>query len=84
MPDFVRKYSDPAFEHKLAVTCYLDDETVFCYAYQGLRDIHDGPDFRIRILFPAASPQILFDEHTEHLAIELGSWTAAAFRGCEK
>lgn len=79
VPDFVREYGDSTFEHKMPVTCYLDDGTVFFYGFQEIRDTEDGCDFRIRIIFPAASPQVLFDEHTEHLAIEFGSWIAAAF-----
>ena len=84
MPDFVREFGDPAFEYKLPVTCYLDDGTVFFYGFSEIRDTEDGCDFRFRIIFPAASPQILFDEHTEHLAIEFRSWIAAAFRSQHK
>ncbi|KAK5112322.1 hypothetical protein LTR62_004285 [Meristemomyces frigidus] len=79
VPDFVREYGDSTYNKKLPVTCYLDDGTVFFYGFQEIRDTEDGCDFRIRIIFPAASPQILFDEHAEHLAIEFRSWIAAAF-----
>ena len=78
VPVFVRDYGDPSYDKKLPVTCYLDDGTVFFYGFQEIRDTEDGCDFRIRIIFPAASPQILFDEHTEHLAIEFRSWIMAA------
>ncbi len=84
VPDLVREYGDAAFERKLPVTCYLDDGTLFFYCFQEIRDTEDGSDFRIRIIFPAASPQILFDEHTEHLAIEFRSWMAAAFQSQHK
>lgn len=84
VPDFVQEYGDPTFEKKLPVTCYLDDGTLFFYGFQELRDSADGCDFRFRILFPAASPQILFDEHTEHLAIEFRSWITAAFESHHK
>ena len=84
VPDFVREYGDPTYDKKLPVTCYLDDGTLFFYGFQELRDSEDGCDFRFRILFPAASPQILFDEHTEHLAIEFRSWIAAAFESHHK
>lgn len=78
VPDFVQEYGDPSYDKKLPVTCYLDDGTVFFYGYQEIRDTEDGCDFRIRIIFPAASPQVLFDEHTEHLAIEWGYCIKAA------
>ena len=78
VPHFVREYGDPTFETKLPVTCYLDDGTIFFYGFQEIRDTEEGCDFRIRIIFPASSPQILFDEHTEHLAIEFRSFITAA------
>lgn len=35
-------------------------------------------DFRLRCLFPAAAPQVLFDEYAEHFAVEFrGSITSA-------
>lgn len=80
VPDFVKDYGDPKYSKKLPVTCYLDDGSVFFYGYQEIRDTDDGCDFRIRIIFPAASPQVLFDEHTEHLAIEWRSWIATAMK----
>ncbi|KAK1039261.1 hypothetical protein LTR74_018760, partial [Friedmanniomyces endolithicus] len=49
-----------------------------------LRDTDDGCDFRIRIIFPAAAPPVLFDEHAEHLAIEFRSWIATAFESHQK
>lgn len=78
VPDFVQAYGDSTYPIKLPVTGYLDDGTIFLHGFQELRDTEDGCEFRIRILFPAASPQVLFDEHTEHLAIEFRSWISAA------
>lgn len=84
VPQLVRDYGDASFDKKLPVTCYLDDGTTFFYGFQELRDTETGFDFRIRIIFPAASPQILFDEHTEHLAIEFRSWIVAAVESYRK
>ncbi|KFY08096.1 hypothetical protein V492_06531 [Pseudogymnoascus sp. VKM F-4246] len=84
VPGFVRDYGDSTYDKKLPVTCYLDDGTVFFYGFQEIRDTEYGCDFRIRIIFPAASPQILFDEHTEHLAIEFRSWITAASESYHK
>ncbi|MCJ1431956.1 hypothetical protein MMC27_001312 [Xylographa pallens] len=79
VPEWVKEYGDSTFPTKLLVAGYLDDGTIFFYGYQEIRDVEDGCDFRFRIIFPAASPQILFDEHTEHLAIEFQHWIAAAY-----
>ncbi|KAK4897050.1 hypothetical protein LTR49_028063 [Elasticomyces elasticus] len=80
IPDFVRAYGDASYDKKLPVTCFLDDGTIFFYGFQELRDSEEGCDFRFRIIFPAASPQSLFDERTEHLAIEFRSWIVTAFK----
>ncbi|KAJ5974796.1 hypothetical protein N7481_008503 [Penicillium waksmanii] len=79
IPDFVLEYGNSAYDKKLAVTCYLDDGTIFFYGFQEFQDRENGFDFRMRIIFPVASPQILIDEHTEHLAIEFRSFIAAAY-----
>lgn len=84
LPDFVWQYGDPSYETKLPVTGYLDDGTAFFYGLQELHDTAEGCDFRFRILFPAASPQLLIDEHTEHLAIEFRHWIGAAFDKSQK
>lgn len=80
VPDFVRAYGDASYDKKLPVTGFLDDGTLFFYGLQELRDSDGGCDFRFRIIFPAASPQSLFDEHVEHLAIEFRSWIVNAFQ----
>lgn len=85
LPEFVQKeYGDPTYDKKLAGTAYLDDDTLFFYAYQEIRDSEDGCDFRLRILYPAASPQSLLDEHSEHLAVEFRSFITAAFQRQQK
>lgn len=79
IPDLVLEYGDPAYEKKHAVTCSLDDGATFFYGFQEFQDIEDGFDLRMRIIFPAASPQIVFYEYNEHLAIEFRSFIAAAY-----
>lgn len=81
IPQWVKDYGDSSFPIKFPVTGLLDDDTIFFYGYQEARETEDGCDFRFRIIFPAASPQVLFDEHTEHLAIEFRHWIAAASKG---
>ena len=84
VPQFVKEYGDSSFTTKLPVTCYLDDGTVFLYGYQEIREDQHGCKFRIRILFPTASPQLLIDEHIEHLAIEFRYWIEAAMRSIQQ
>ncbi|KAF3388192.1 hypothetical protein DPV78_012131 [Talaromyces pinophilus] len=43
------------------------------------RDVEDGRELRLRLPFPAASPQSLLDEHAQHLTIEFRSFVTAAF-----
>ncbi|KAK0320545.1 hypothetical protein LTR82_008258 [Friedmanniomyces endolithicus] len=84
VPDFVKAYGDASYDNKMPVTGFLDDGTLFFYGFQELRDTDDGCDFRFRIIFPAAAPPVLFDEHAEHLAIEFRSWIATAFESHQK
>ncbi|KAE8320587.1 hypothetical protein BDV39DRAFT_198349 [Aspergillus sergii] len=77
--DLVLEYGDPAYDKKLVVTWSLEDRTTFFYSFQEFPDREDGLNLRMRIIFPAASPQILFDEHNEHLAIEFKSFIKVAY-----
>ncbi|KAK0863524.1 hypothetical protein LTR87_016159 [Friedmanniomyces endolithicus] len=84
VPDFVKAYGDASYNNKMPVTGFLDDGTLFFYGFQELRDTDDGCDFRFQIIFPAAAPPVLFDEHAENLAIEFRSWIATAFESHQK
>ncbi|KAK1808438.1 hypothetical protein LTR12_017212 [Friedmanniomyces endolithicus] len=84
VPDFVKAYGDASYNNKMPVTGFLDDGTLFFYGFQDLRDTDDGCDFRFQIIFPAAAPPVLFDEHAENLAIEFRSWIATAFESHQK
>ena len=83
IPGFVMAYADSSYKQLPATGC-LDDGSVFFYILQELRDSGDGCDFKLRLLFPAAAPQIFFDEHAEHLAVEYRSFVAAAFESHQK
>lgn len=76
-PDFVLAYGDSSYQHLPAVGT-LQDGSLFCYILQELRDSEEGCDFRLRLLFPAAAPQVFFDEHAEHLAVEFRSFIITA------
>lgn len=77
-PDFVQKYGVPGWE-KVQMRGTLDDGSTFCYVYQEFRDVEDRCELRLRLLFLAASPQSLLDEHARHLTIEFRSFVTAAF-----
>lgn len=78
-PDFILEYADPSYSNVKFVGS-LDDGSVLFYVLQEFKDAEDGAHFILRLLFPAAAPQVLFDEHTEHLAVEFRSFITAAFK----
>lgn len=77
-PAFVRAYGDPSYQPLSAIGA-LDDGSILFYILQELRDRDEGSDFRLRLLFPAAAPQVFTDEHAEHLAVEFRSFVTSAF-----
>lgn len=82
-PDFVKAYGDPSYQHLLAIGT-LEDGSILLYILQEIRDSEEGCDFRLRLLFPASAPQVFFDEHAEHLAIEFRSFINTAFEWNQK
>ncbi|KAI9276483.1 hypothetical protein BC943DRAFT_332889 [Umbelopsis sp. AD052] len=82
-PDFVKEYGDPTYQHLPAIGT-LDDGSILFYILQEIRDSEEGCDFRLRLLFPAAAPQVFFDEHAEHLAVEFRSFINTAFEWNQK
>ena len=77
-PVFVRAYGDPSYQPLSAIGT-LDDGSVLFYILQELRDCDEGSEFRLRLLFPAAAPEVFFDEHAEHLAVEFRRFFTSAF-----
>lgn len=64
-PNFVHEYGDPTYQH-LPVIGIMDDGSILFYILQEVRDSEEGCDFHLQLLFPAAAPQVFFDEHAEH------------------
>lgn len=78
LPEFVKAHSDPSYQPLSAIGT-LDDGSILFYIFQEVREARErGCDFRLRLLFPAAAPQVFFDEHAEHLAVEFRSFLATA------
>ena len=84
LPDFVLAYADPSSDQRIPGIGTLDDGSVFFYIYHELRDSEEGCHFRLRLLFPEAAPQVFFDEHAEHLAVEFRSFIATAIAWNQK
>ncbi|OAD08727.1 hypothetical protein MUCCIDRAFT_105696 [Mucor lusitanicus CBS 277.49] len=82
-PECIKAFGDPSFQN-LPAQGTLKDGSTFAYIYQELRDSDNGCDFRLRVLFPAAAPQLLLDEHAEHLAVEFRSFIKTAFEWNQK
>ncbi|MCJ1401590.1 hypothetical protein MMC11_004806 [Xylographa trunciseda] len=70
VPDFVHAYADPAYPFKKPTVVKLQDGTTAYYILHEFRDVEDGCKLRLRVVFPAAAPEIMFSEHAEHMAVE--------------
>lgn len=70
VPDFVLAYGDPAFPAKKPKVCRLEDGAIVFYILHEFRDVDSGCELRLRLIFPAEAPDVMFAEHAEHLAIE--------------
>lgn len=78
IPDEVLAFADPSYR-PVTMVGSLEGGSVLFYVLQEFKDIDDGAHFKLRLLFPEAAPQVLFDEHAEHLAVEFRSFIAAAY-----
>ncbi|MCJ1390780.1 hypothetical protein MMC18_003641 [Xylographa bjoerkii] len=70
VPEFVRAYADPVYPFKKPTVVKLQDGTTAYYSLHEFRDVEEGCKLRLRVVFPAAAPEIMFSEHAEHMAIE--------------
>lgn len=78
LPDCVRQYGDERYQPLSAIGT-LDDGSILFYILQEVRDVDEGCEFRLRLCFPVAAPQVFFDEHAEHLAVEFRGFIQTAF-----
>jgi hypothetical protein len=78
LPAAVAAYADPAYPISSLGTLYLDDDTPFAYAVHQYRDTDDGCELALRIIYPAAAPDSMIQEHAEHLAIEFRAFVRQA------
>jgi len=78
VPEFVLKYGNPSY-NQVPLIGSLHDRGVFFHVLREMRDAEEGCDFILRLLFPAAAPQVFFDEHAQHLAVESRGFLNAVF-----
>jgi hypothetical protein len=78
LPAAIVAYVDPSYPISMPGVLYLDDDTPFAYAVHQLRDTDDGCELALRIIYPAAAPDIMIQEHCEHLAIEFRAFIRQA------
>ena len=78
VPPDVAGLADPDYPTTIPMTFTLADGTVFCHCLHQLRGTDDGCDILLRVMFPAASPDQMLAEHSEHFTIEFRNWLRAA------
>lgn len=79
VPEWVIGYGDPTYPQKKSSIGQLDDCTILFYILHEFRDSVDGCDIILRLLFPDSAPELLFQEHAQHLAIEFRSFLRSAY-----
>jgi hypothetical protein len=78
LPAGISQLAHPDYPFKLTMAVSLQDGTNFAYVLHELRDTSAGCDIILRVMWPAASPDDFFDEHSEHFSIEFRNWLHAA------
>ena len=79
VPAFVMEFGNDTFPMKKLTIAKLDDGTEVFYILHEFRDTDEGCLLRLRLIFPTSAPQVFFDEHAEHLAIEFRSGVRLAY-----
>jgi hypothetical protein len=70
LPAPIAAYVDPSYPIAMLGVLSLDDDMPFAYAVHQLRDTDEACELALRIIYPAAAPDSMIQEHCEHLAIE--------------
>lgn len=78
LPPFVTSCADDSYPTKMGFRAELDDGSVFAWLLHEFRDTEAAGDIVLRVLFPATAPDVYFDEHAEHFAVEFRNWIRAA------
>jgi hypothetical protein len=83
LPAPIAAYVDPSYPIAMTGVLYLDDDTPFAYAIHQLRDTDGACELALRIIYPAAAPESMIQEHSEHLAIEFRAFIRQAITASE-
>ncbi|KRM55126.1 hypothetical protein [Lacticaseibacillus sharpeae] len=84
VPDFVHDATDPNYPHKSFSNVSLADGTIWGCGVTEYRDTDDGGSFRLHVWWPKAAPQIFFDDHNRHFAVEYRNFVRLAATGLGK
>lgn len=84
MPDFVEAAVDPRFDHGHCTAVRLADGTIWSYGIIETLDTENGGEQRLHVWWPAAAPQIFFDDHARHFAVEFRNFYHMAFDALNK
>jgi hypothetical protein len=78
LPAFVASAASDAYPIKQPSRIELDDGTVMAWLLHQYRDTEAGCEIILRVWWPAAAPDIFFDEHAQHFAVEFRNFIRMA------
>jgi hypothetical protein len=70
LPDFVTATLDPAYINRGGTRVELADGTVWAWVLHQFRNTEHGCEMILRVWWPATAPEIYFEEHAQHFAVE--------------
>lgn len=78
-PQFVSDIADETYPHKSHPNVLLHDKTLWSYGLTEYRDTKDGADFKLRVWWPAACPDLYFEDHNRHFSVEYRNFIHMAY-----
>lgn len=84
VPTFVHESTDPEYPHKSYANIMLQDGTKWGCGVTEYRDTDEGGSFRLHVWWPKAAPQIFFDDHNRHFAVEYRNFVQLAATALNK
>jgi hypothetical protein len=78
LPAFVTSAESDSYPIKQPARVELDDGTVMGWLLHQYRDTEAGCEFILRVWWPAAAPDIFFEEHAQHFAVEFRNFIRMA------
>jgi hypothetical protein len=78
LPEIVMSAMSDAYPIKQPGKAELDDGTLMAWLLHQFRDTDTGCEMILRVWWPAAAPDLFFDEHAEHFAVEFRNFIRMA------